>query len=133
MSTELEPVAGNWYRHLDKGQMFVVIEIDEDEGIVDVQHYDGDLEQIELDAWRDMEIELAEPPEDWTGPVDDVETDDLGYSSETSMSGRDWREPLEEGHAPERERWEAASPEDEGDDWGEGGSTEDTYGTEPNP
>ncbi len=130
MSTDLEPVTGNWYRHLDKGQMFVVVEFDEEEAIVEVQHYDGDLEQIDLAAWNEMELELAEAPEDWTGPVDDVETDDLDYT-ETDMSRRDWTAPLREGHAPGGERWQETRPEDERDEWGEGTSTEEPSGPEP--
>ena len=60
-----------------------------------------------------MEIETIEPPEDWTGPVDDVERDDLGYS-ETDMSGQDWREPLEEkGRAREEGKEEEKEEEEE--------------------
>lgn len=124
VSTEIEPVPNNWYRHLDKGQTFVVIEVDEHDGIVEIQHYDGDLEQIELAVWNEMDLELAEEPEDWTGPVDDVETDDLDYT-ETDMSAEDWRGSLRDTHAPEGESWEETTPEDERDDWGEGTAVED--------
>jgi hypothetical protein len=130
MSTELEPVVGQWYKHLDKGQMFVVTGVDDVEGIVDIQHYDGDLEEIDAKAWFDMDLELAEAPEDWTGPVDDVETDDLGYS-ETAMTQKDWRASLEESRPGEEETWEDTEPEDERDEWAEGGSAEEPYGTEP--
>jgi hypothetical protein len=57
---------------------------------------------MDLDDWRELELELIEPPEDWTGPVDDVERDDLGYS-ETDMSADDWREPLQEKGQPTEE------------------------------
>lgn len=50
---------------------------------------------MDLDDWRELTLEPIEPPEDWTGPVDDVERDDLGYS-ETDMSLEDWREPMQE-------------------------------------
>jgi len=79
MSTEIDPIQGNWYRDLDKDEEFFVIDVYEDDGIVEIQHYDGDVEEIELDAWYDLNIEAVEPPDDWVGPYDDVEKDDLGY------------------------------------------------------
>lgn len=119
MSTELDPVIGNWYRHLDKGQLFFVVAFDEEAGLIELQHFDGDLEEIEPPAWYEMTLELAEPPEDWTGPVDDVERDDLSYT-ETSMTPSDWQKPLEENPGPSQEPWEDARSEDERDEWAEG-------------
>ena len=118
MATTLEPQVSQWYRHLDKGQQFYVTAIDEQEGTVEIQHFDGDVEEMDLDDWRELDIEVIEPPEDWTGPVDDVERDDLGYT-ETSMSEEDWSEPLEE-KAKRKER-----TEEEETDTGEEGSSEE--------
>ena len=95
MPTAHKPVISQWYRHLDKGQQFYVTALDEEEGTVEIQHFDGDLEEMDFDDWHQLNIETIEPPEDWTGPVDDVERDDLGYS-ETDMTAEDWQEPLEE-------------------------------------
>jgi hypothetical protein len=95
MAKDQLPVVSQWYRHLDKGQQFQVTAIDEDEGAVDIQHFDGDVEELDLDSWREFDIEAIEPPEDWTGPMDDVERDDLGYS-DTGMTGADWGRPLSE-------------------------------------
>lgn len=95
MTTTLEPQVSQWYRHLDKGQQFYVTAIDDEEGTVEIQHFDGDVEEMDLDDWRELDLEAIEPPEDWTGPVDDVERDDLGYT-ETDMKPEDWSEPLEE-------------------------------------
>ena len=33
MSTEVDPIVGNWYQHLDKGQRFLVVAFDEKEGL----------------------------------------------------------------------------------------------------
>ena len=79
MATETDPIQGNWYRDLDKDEEFFVIDVYEEDGIVEIQHYDGDVEEIEMDAWYDLNIEAVEPPDDWVGPYDDVEKDDLGY------------------------------------------------------
>ena len=93
MGYENAPVVGQWYRHLDKGQEFHVTAVDEDEGAISIQHFDGDLEEIDIEAWYAMDIEPVEPPEDWTGPIDDIETDDLGYTDD-AMGREDWEVPL---------------------------------------
>lgn len=95
MATDTDPIIGNWYRHLDKGQEFIVVALDDDRGLVEVQHFDGDIEEIERETWYGLPLETIEQPEDWTGPIDDIELDDLGYT-ETEMGGADWSEPLEE-------------------------------------
>jgi hypothetical protein len=92
----LAPEVGQWYRHLDKGQQFQVIAIDEESKTIEIQHFDGDVEELEPDDWAELEIEATAEPEDWTGPIDDIERDDLGYS-ETGMSDEDWSAPLAEG------------------------------------
>ena len=103
MPFDQEPVVSQWYRHLDKGQQFQVTAIDEEAGTVETQNFDGDVEEIDLDAWYEMEIETIEPPEDWTAPMDDVERDDLGYT-ETEMTREDWEAPLRgEGEREEEE------------------------------
>ncbi|MGJ0483765.1 MAG: DUF6763 family protein, partial [Methylomicrobium sp.] len=51
MKNEADPIVGNWYQHLDKGQAFQVVAVDEDAGAVELQHFDGDVEEIDLDAW----------------------------------------------------------------------------------
>jgi len=101
-----------------------VVAVDEQAGTVEVQRFDGDIEEIELEIWRNMEIEIAEPPEDWTGPVDNVERDDTDYSA-TEMSGAAWNESLQEYPSAATEPWEDTVPEDERDDWGEGAPTEE--------
>jgi hypothetical protein len=115
VSTGLSPVAGNWYRHLDKGQLFCVVALDEDAGVIELQHFGGDIEEVELAPWFEMALEPAEAPEDWTGPVDSVEPDDLSYT-ETDMAASDWRSSLQELSGPEQEPWDDSTPEDERDD-----------------
>lgn len=79
MSTETEAVVGNWYKS-DDGHSFEVIAIDEDDETIEVQYFDGGIEEFEMSTWDEMQVEQIEPPEDWSGPFDDLEKDDLGYS-----------------------------------------------------
>jgi hypothetical protein len=129
MSTELEPIIGRWYRHLDKGQPFVVVSYEEVEGLVGIQHYDGDVEELEIEDWFGMDIETAEAPEDWTAPIDDVEADDLDYT-DTDMTARDWSSPLQESQPDAKERWEDPYPEGDGAKGAEGTASEKLHGDE---
>lgn len=95
MKASVDPVLGNWYKHLDKGYEFQVVAYDETDGVVEIQHYDGDVEALELDEWNKMALEHSEPPEEWAGAIDDFESDDIGYS-ETGMFDEDWGERLNE-------------------------------------
>lgn len=88
MENDIEPVAGNWYQHLDDGTLFQVTAVDEDESLVEFQNFDGDIGEVSLDEWRNWDIEVSDPPEDWTGPVDDIEIDDLDYSEIRSAGER---------------------------------------------
>ena len=97
MATEADPVVGTWYRHLDKGQEFEVVAVNEDENIVEVQHFDGDVEEFDLEQWYDLDIEPTETPENWSGPYDMGEPDDLA-PRDTEMQPEDWEAPTTEVH-----------------------------------
>ena len=123
MSNDLEPVPGQWYWHHDKGQHFMVLDADADS--VSIQHYDGDVEAMDLDAWREIDIELSEPPEDWTGPVEELDTDDLDYS-DAATDRRSWEEwgdevrrrPEDWANEPETRREESGEAGDESGETG---------------
>lgn len=95
MATEADPVVGNWYQHRDKGQEFEVIAFSEEEGYVEVQHFDGDVESYDLEQWYDLDVELTEAPENWSGPYDEMAEDDTDYT-ETDMDKEEWERPLDD-------------------------------------
>ncbi len=95
MESELDPIVDNWYAHLDKGQQFKVVAVDTEAELIELQHFDGDIEEVTLSQWREMQIELSEEPEDWSGPLDIGEIDDLGTEI-TDTGSEVWSEPLSE-------------------------------------
>lgn len=90
--TELAPVIGNWYRH-ENGETFEVVALDADDATVEIQYFDGTIEELEFDAWEQMEIEEAEPPEDWSGSVD-VDDDEI-EELQADRPAEDFDDPLE--------------------------------------
>ncbi len=111
MDIRVNPEIGQWYLHRDKGEMFRVTAYDGDSGTIEIQTFDGDVDEIDAEAWGTMPLERAGEPEDWTGPVDDIERDDLGYS-DTGMTAADWAEPVQPFQQQE-ETWQDATPEAE--------------------
>ena len=83
------PVVGQWYRRFD-GAMLEVVAIDG--GSIEVQHFDGTVEEFDLDAWEELDFEEAQAPEDWTGSVD-VEPEDYESEREVAATGT-WIDPL---------------------------------------
>ena len=81
--TSPSPVVGDWYRR-PNGALFEVVAIDRDDATVEVQHFDGTLEEFELEAWDEQEFEEAQAPEDWTGSVD-VEPEDYEADREVDQ------------------------------------------------
>ena len=113
---------GQWYSRADKGEVFQVVGRDEASDAIEIQAFDGDLDEIDEDTWNTLQLERIAPPEDWTGPVDVVEADDLGYS-ETAMHASDWSVPLQSLKV-ERESWEETDPREDRDALGEGAPVE---------
>lgn len=37
---------------------------------VELQHFDGTLEELDFDVWQATDMERAQAPEDWSGSVD---------------------------------------------------------------
>lgn len=86
----MKPTIGNWYR-IQGGDSFEVVAYDEDDGTIELQYFDGTVEEMDLEDWQAEQengaLEEVEPPEDWTGSVDvDPEEDDvrgaLGYGDD---------------------------------------------------
>ena len=77
---EFEPIVNRWYRDLEQGYAFQVIARDDQQDTVEIQYFDGDLEEMDLEEWNAMALEPIEPPEDWTGSIDHIEADDLRYT-----------------------------------------------------
>ncbi len=118
MPNELDPIPDQWYSHLDKGQRFYVTAIDELNATVEIQHFDGDIEEFSLEEWRELNIELCEAPENWAGALDITEQDDFGTEI-TDTTPEDWRDPEKEFRSTEQDgiSQEARSMND---DYGEG-------------
>lgn len=74
MSHKLKPVVTKWYKRLDNGEMFEVIAVDEVDGFVDVQNFDGEVAEMTLHAWRNLNLARVSAP-DWHDSYGSFESD----------------------------------------------------------
>lgn len=84
------PIIGNWFQAAD-GEIFEVVAVDERDATIEIQYFDGAVEEIDMDNWQEMLIREAEPPEDWSGSMD-IEREDYGVDLDESFV-EDWNSP----------------------------------------
>jgi hypothetical protein len=85
MSFDAEPIIGGVYTDIENEIDFEVVAIDDYENIVEIKREDGDIDQISLDDWYDMQLEPKEDVEEWQGMMsidDDTGEDEPGYEPE---------------------------------------------------
>jgi Family of unknown function (DUF6763) len=79
--TTPQPGIGDWYR-LNGGALFEVVALDDDDGTIEIQYFDGTVEEMDIEdwdaQWEDGALESAEAPEDWSGSVDIEGSDEEG-------------------------------------------------------
>ncbi len=80
MTTVTDPVIDQWYKDVENNLMFKVVAIEENGETIEVQYYNGDIGEYDIESWYNSTFDFIETPEDWTAPFDDIEADDLGYS-----------------------------------------------------
>lgn len=80
MGSRIIPIVGQWYERRDKGDLFQVVALDETQGTIEIQEFDGNLDELDIESWREMSPQEAAAPEDWSGPVGDLDLDELGYT-----------------------------------------------------
>jgi hypothetical protein len=67
---------GNWYKTVD-GDKMEIVAFDPEEEVLEVQFYDGTIEEYDLEDWQELEAKPIAPPEDWAGSYD-LSKDDYG-------------------------------------------------------
>jgi hypothetical protein len=88
----LAPVVGGWYKDLQTGGLFEVVDWDTATLTIEMQYLDGEVAEYDLDAWREMRLQRAEPPEDWRAAFE-LDDEDL-LDPDLPMHPQDWGNPL---------------------------------------
>ncbi len=86
------PEVGNWYKNRN-GDNFEVVAIDERTSTIEIQYFDGTLEEYDQDTWIELHPHPIEAPEDFSGSMD-MEPED--YTDFDEHANKDWNTQLDE-------------------------------------
>src|ERR1700726_1438737 len=75
VSRDYEPVPSQWYENLEEEESFRVLSVDEDSELLEIEYLDGDIEEIDLETWHEMDLERIQEPEGWS-ESDDEDTEE---------------------------------------------------------
>ena len=93
VSRDYEPVPGQWYENLEEEESFRVLSVDEDSELLEIEYLDGDIEEIDLEAWHEMDLERIQEPEGWSESDDeDTEEEDDWDEEDEEEDEDDWDE-----------------------------------------
>lgn len=95
MGRDYEPVRGQWYENAQEDETFRVLSVDEDAELVEIEYLDGDIEELDLDAWHELDLEKIEEPEGWSDEDDDEEEED-DWEDEDEEDEDDWEDEDED-------------------------------------
>ena len=94
-TVQLPPRIGTWYLRWDKGEVFRVTGHDEQSRSVTIETYDGDTGEIDQLAWDRLSLGLADPPEDWAGPLEMVDVVNVDGGSRNAPVSEDVGDPIQ--------------------------------------
>ena len=103
MSRDYEPVAGQWYENVEEEEQFRVLSVDEDSELVEIEYLDGDIEELDIESWHEMDLEKIAEPEGWSESdeedeeeEEDDEDEDDDWDDDDEDDEDDWDEDDDE-------------------------------------
>ena len=86
VSRDYEPVPSQWYENVEEEESFRVLSVNEDSELIEIEYLDGDIEEIDLETWHEMDLERIEEPEGWSESDDE----DADEDEEDDEDEDDW-------------------------------------------
>jgi hypothetical protein len=108
---DYEPVKGQWYENVEEDETFRVLSVDEDAELVEIEYLDGDIEELDIDAWHEMDLERIAEPEGWA-------------ANEEAQAEEEEEEEEEED---EDDDWDEDDEDEDDDDWEDDEDEDDRY------
>lgn len=92
MAYNITPTIGEWYQDRSNNS-FEIVAFDSVRGLIEIQFFDGTIEELDLESWHEEMFIVIAPPEDWSGSLD-IEKQDYGVDLEESRVFT-WANPLD--------------------------------------
>jgi hypothetical protein len=111
VAREYEPTAGQWYENLEENESFRVLSVDEDAETVEIEYLDGDIEEIDLDTWAELDLDKIDEPEGWAGGDDEDDDDDDDDEEDEDLD----------------DTWDDDDDDEDDDEWDDDDEENDNY------
>ena len=85
------PLIGHWFSR-PNGSLFEVVALDEDDGTIEIQQFDGTIGEVDAENWPQMLLVEVRAPDDWSGSVDMDPEDYAGLNESEIPNG--YHDPL---------------------------------------
>ncbi|HEY1772154.1 MAG TPA: DUF6763 family protein [Gammaproteobacteria bacterium] len=92
----VRPVVGDWYMDIHSQDRFKVLDIED--GEIEVQHVDGDIESFDAADWQARLFTRTDGPEDPGGALEPLEDGDGGFDEESYDASRPQLPDVEDGN-----------------------------------
>lgn len=92
MTSPIPPDIGSWYETIH-GEQLEVVASDPDDDSIEVQYFDGAVEELDQEQWDETILAAIEPPEDYSGSLD-MDREDYGRDYDSAGRGL-WGNPLD--------------------------------------
>jgi len=86
------PNIGQWFRR-PNGTLLEVVAVDESDDTIEIQMFDGTIDEVDVESWREQFLIEVPAPEDWSGSVDMDPDDYTGTGINEMPAG--FHDPLE--------------------------------------
>ena len=96
VSRDYEPVPSQWYENVEEEESFRVLSVDEDSELIEIEYLDGDIEELDLEAWHEMDLEKIAQPEGWSESDDEDTDEDEEWDEEDDEDEDDWDDDEDE-------------------------------------
>jgi hypothetical protein len=120
VAREYEPVVGQWYEDVDENESFRVLSVDEDAELIEIEYLDGEIEEIDLETWRELDLDKTEEPEGWAASHEEHDKDDKDDDDEDEDLDDDWDEDEDDDEDDDDD-------DDDDEDWDEEEEENDHY------
>jgi hypothetical protein len=94
---DYEPVKGQWYENVEE--------------LVEIEYLDGDIEELDIDAWHEMDLQRIAEPEGWAAS-EAAAVDKEDEEEEEEDLDDDWDD--DEDEDDDDEDWDEDEDEDDG-------------------
>jgi hypothetical protein len=101
VSRDYEPVPSQWYENVEEEESFRVLSVNEDSDLVEIEYLDGDIEEIDIEAWHEMDLEKIAEPEGWSESDDEDADEDEEWEEDEDEDEDDWDDDDDEDDVDE--------------------------------